>query len=248
MIRPLALLAALASLPGLAGAAECRKETYRGDAYTICEVDPEQEELRLFLNDSDGAVLGHFGRVDEALRTEGKRLGFAMNAGMYHEDRRPVGLYIEEGVELRGVVPQAGPGNFGLLPNGILCLREGRADVIETQAYIGRPPDCRFATQSGPMLVVGGALHPRFLSDSTSKFIRNGVGTSADGKRAVFVISDNVVTFHAFGLLFRDQLQLPNALYLDGNVSRIRAPDLGRDDAGFTALGPIVGVVEDPAD
>ncbi|MDF1729190.1 MAG: phosphodiester glycosidase family protein, partial [Sulfitobacter sp.] len=103
---------------------------------------------------------------------------------------------------------------------------------------------CRFATQSGPMLVIDGALHPRVLRDSTSRFVRNGVGTTADGQRAVFVISNEVVTFHEFGSLFRDHLKLPQALYFDGNVSRIRAPDLGRDDAGFTTLGPIIGVVE----
>jgi len=52
------------------------------------------------------------------------------------------------------------------------------------------------------------------------------------------------VTFHDFGTLFRDHLKLPNALYFDGNVSRLYAPDMGRADAGFP-LGPIVGVVVD---
>jgi uncharacterized protein YigE (DUF2233 family) len=50
------------------------------------------------------------------------------------------------------------------------------------------------------------------------------------------------VTFHDFGSLFRDALNLPNALYFDGNVSRLFASELGRNDAGF-AMGPIVGVV-----
>ena len=92
------------------------------------------------------------------------------------------------------------------------------------------------------MLVIDGALHPRFLPDSTSRHIRNGVGTTADGGHAVFAISDSAVTFHEFGRLFRDGLGLPNALYLDGSVSRLYAPSIGRADAGF-ALGPILGVV-----
>jgi len=99
-----------------------------------------------------------------------------------------------------------------------------------------------YATQSGPMLVIDGALHPRFLPDSTSRYVRNGVGTSADGKRTVFAISRNAVTFHEFGRLFRDGLDLPNALYFDGNISRLYAPSIGRNDAGF-AMGPVVGVV-----
>ena len=116
--------------------------------------------------------------------------------------------------------------------------------MFETSVFVARTPECRSATQSGPMLVIDGALHPRFLPESTSRYIRNGVGTSPDGSRAVFAISNNVVSFYEFALLFRDHLGVPNALYLDGNISRVRAPDLGRDDAGFTTIGPIIGVVE----
>jgi uncharacterized protein YigE (DUF2233 family) len=246
MIRLAVLLAVL--LPGLVQAATCREETFENNSYVICEVLPEQDDLRLFLRAPNGDVLGHFSRVDSLLAEEGARLGFAMNAGMYHDDRRPVGYYLERGAQAQGIIENAGPGNFGLLPNGVLCLRDDRVDVYETRAFAARTPECRSATQSGPMLVIDGELHPRFLPDSTSRYIRNGVGTSADGKRAVFAISNNVVTFHEFGRLFRDHLGLPNALYLDGNISRIRAPELGRDDAGFTQLGPIIGVVEPATD
>ena len=244
-MRRLALALGLMVMTGLpAAAATCRTETYRDNRYTICEVDPTRERLELFLRDETGKAYGHFGTLEAALAGKGKRLGFATNAGMYHEDRSPVGYFLENGVEVQGVISAAGPGNFGLLPNGILCLGENRADVIETGRFLKTQPRCRSATQSGPMLVIDGALHPRFLRDSTSRYIRNGVGTSADGTRAVFAISDTVVTFHEFGSLFRDYLKLPNALYLDGNISRLRAPDLGRSGTGFTTLGPILGVVE----
>lgn len=244
MIRSALIALALFALKGApAGAAECRNLTFEGKSYTVCEVDMARDDLRLFMNDESGAPYGFFGTLDEALKARGLRLGFAMNAGMYHEDRSPVGHYIEEGKEARGVISNAGPGNFGMLPNGVLCLRDGRADVIETKRYLKRKPNCRFATQSGPMLVIDGALHPRFLPDSTSRYIRNGVGTSADGQRAVFAISNDIVTFHEFARLYRDVLDLPNALYLDGNISRLRAPNLRRSGAGFTTLGPIIGVV-----
>jgi uncharacterized protein YigE (DUF2233 family) len=123
-----------------------------------------------------------------------------------------------------------------------LCLRDGRADVIETLRYIDEDPTCTFATQSGPMLVIDGELHPKFLSSGTSRYIRNGVGTSADGSKAVFVISNNTVTFHEFGSLFRDRLKLPQALFFDGNISRLYAPSIGRADLG-RRLGPIIGTV-----
>ena len=142
------------------------------------------------------------------------------------------------------MIPNAGPGNFGLLPNGVFCIRKGRADVFETFDYLDQAPNCQFATQSGPMLVIDGELHPRFLPDSTSLYVRNGVGTSADGTRTVFAISDDYVTFHEFGSLFRDVLETPNALFLDGNISRMYERASNRSDIGFS-LGPIVGVVED---
>lgn len=229
---------------GTAQATDCRKESYAGNKYSICEVDLTRERLELFLADTDGSIYGHFGNLDKVLSTQGLRLGFAMNAGMYHDDRAPVGYYLENGRVVQDVISTDGPGNFGLLPNGIFCIGEGRADVLETHAFLKAKQVCRSATQSGPMLVIDGKLHPRFLKNSSSRYIRNGVGTSADGTRAIFVISDNTVTFHEFGTFFRDRLALPNALYFDGNVSRMRAPDLGRDDAGFTTIGPIVGVVE----
>jgi len=238
-------LCALATLIGLATTVQaqtCTEITYTENRYTICDVDLTDSDLRLFLYAPDGSPYGQFGAVDDALTADGKRLSFAMNAGMYHDNRAPVGHYVEDGTEVMRVIPNAGPGNFGLLPNGVFCIRPGRADVIETLAFVRDTPDCTYATQSGPMLVIDGALHPRFLPDSTSRYVRNGVGTSADGKRAVFAISRNTVTFHEFGSLFRDALDLPNALYFDGNISRLHAPSLNRSDAGFR-MGPIVGTV-----
>ncbi len=221
----------------------CTERSFDGLAYTACEVDPRTDALRLFLDAPSGEKFGQFSSIDNTLQEDGKVLAFAMNAGMYHDDRAPVGLYIEDGQEIMRVIPNPGPGNFGLLPNGVFCIRENRADVIETLTYAATPPECRHATQSGPMLVIDGDLHPRFLADSTSRYVRNGVGTSEDGSRVVFVISDQAVTFHEFGRIFRDDLGLPQALFFDGSVSRLHAPQLGRSDFGRW-MGPIVGVVE----
>nr|WP_083464175.1 phosphodiester glycosidase family protein [Phaeobacter sp. 11ANDIMAR09] len=240
------LLAALWALPAVgsdSGAVSCSDLSYQDNRYTICEVDAARAQLKLFLRDDKEQVFGHFSNIEDALKAEGKDLIFATNAGMYHANRAPVGLYIEDGKQEMRLIPNAGPGNFGLLPNGVFCLRQGRADVFETLAFRDAGISCTSATQSGPMLVIDGALHPRFLPDSSSYYIRNGVGTSADGTRVVFAISRNAVTFHQFGSLFRDHLKLPNALYFDGNISRLHAPQIGRSDAGFM-MGPVVGVVE----
>lgn len=224
-----------------AAAVDCGDVTYLGQSFTVCSVDVTTTPLTLHLAGPSGAPLGGFGALAD-LGTD-KTLTFAMNAGMYHDDRRPVGLYIENGIETAPLVTQAGPGNFGLLPNGVLCLNDATAQVIETGTFVTQNPTCRNATQSGPMLVIDGALHPRFIPDSTSKYIRNGVGTSADGTTATFAISNAPVNFHDFGTLFRDHLQTPNALYFDGNISRLYAPQINRDDFGLR-LGPMIAVFE----
>jgi len=236
-----ALWGALAGAAGAAGEGPCREVRFEGLAYTVCEADAARDDLRLWLADDEGAPIGTFARLEALLAERGRRLVFAMNAGMYHPDRRPVGLYVEDGRELSPLVERARGGNFALLPNGVFCIGEGRAAVIETSAFAAARPGCRHATQSGPMLVIGGELHPRFLPDSDSLNIRNGVGVAKDGRRVVFAISGAPVNFHAFARFFRDALGVPDALYLDGSISRLRAPGLGRADMGLP-LGPIVGV------
>ncbi len=236
-------LAGLLCWPCLAGAAEaaCRSTEFEDVPMTVCEADPVRDDIRIWLKRPDGELVGTFERLRDLVDQQGQDLVFAMNAGMFHEDRSPVGHYRDDAGEAQRVITSAGPGNFGMLPNGVFCLREGFAAVVESQAYASNPPECIFATQSGPLLVVDGELHPRFLPDSTSRFVRNGVGVTSDG-RVVAVISDAPVNFHRFARFFRDELDAPNALYLDGKVSRLFAADLDRSDPGFP-LGPMLGVV-----
>ena len=223
-----------------AHAADCRDETFEAMSFTVCKADPATDDIRLFLNDADGTPLGTFSNLED--RLDGKALAFAMNAGMYHPDRRPVGLYVEDGKTLSKIVTREGPGNFGLLPNGVLCLTDGAAQIVESRAFAKAEPTCRYATQSGPMLVIDGKLHPRFLAKSTSRYLRNGVGIGADGA-LLAVISNQPVNFHRFARFFRDVLGTRNALYMDGKVSRLYAPGLNRHDIGFP-MGPMLGVVE----
>lgn len=219
----------------------CEKRAFDGKGYVICTLNAAQEPgLKLWLNGPDGKVLGDFTSLRRTLAPD-ETLSFAMNAGMYHSDYTPVGLYVSEGVRAHDLVTSGSDGNFGMLPNGVFCAGGARPyQVIESRAFAAASPDCRIATQSGPMLVIDGALHPRFLIDSDSRYIRNGVGVSPDGQTAWFAISDRAVTFHEFGRLFRDELGARDALYFDGSISRLYAPGLHRADFG-RRLGPIIG-------
>lgn len=221
------------------GQAACRDMTFEAADYTVCEADKDQD-LRLFYQGENGPY-GSFAAINAELNRAEKTLAFAMNAGMFHPDLAPVGLYVENGKQATKLVTRAGPGNFGMLPNGVFCIGENLA-VVESRSFDAKSAACRFATQSGPLLVKDGALHPRFLQGSDSRYIRNGVGVSNDGTRAYFVISNSAVNFYDFARLFHDGLGVDNALYLDGSVSRLFAPELGRSDFGFQ-VGPIVGLV-----
>ena len=237
MYAAISIAISLALWAGSAQAA-CEQLVFEDTPFTVCNANPKTDDIRLFLNGEDGTPLGTFGNVEDAL--DDVDLRFAMNAGMYHADRRPVGLYIEHGVELAPIVTREGPGNFGLLPNGVFCLTAQRALVVESRAFTTASHDCIFATQSGPMLVINGTLHPRFIPDSDSTNVRNGIGVRSDGTIAA-AISDRPVNFHHFARLFRDVLKTPNALFLDGSISRLYAPELNRHDIGLP-MGPILGV------
>lgn len=239
-LKPI-LLSVLLPLQPQSAEQPCQRVKYDAASYTICRFDRNDPGLALFLRKADGAPFGEFSALEDTLRADGKTLLFAMNAGMYHEDRSPVGLYIERGEQIAPIQTGAGYGNFHLLPNGVFYLDEEGAHVLASKAYLARRPTPVFATQSGPMLVIDGALHPAFNKDSTSYKRRNGVGIDADTGTVYFVISDGLVTFYRFASLFRDHLNTQNALYLDGSISRLYAPGMGRDDFG-AEMGPIIAV------
>jgi uncharacterized protein YigE (DUF2233 family) len=50
------------------------------------------------------------------------------------------------------------------------------------------------------------------------------------------------VTLHEFASFFKDHIGVAQALYFDGNASRLFAPQLGRNDPG-RRMGPIIGTV-----
>jgi len=208
--------------------------------YTIVPVDPAA--LRLFWGDEAGKPFRSFRRLDDWLRKKGQRLAVAMNAGMYHADLAPVGLLVLEGREQAPINRARGQGNFFLEPNGVFYVdAQGGAHVVATDEFPDQAADVRLATQSGPLLVRRGQVHPAFHPGSKSRHVRNGVGICAG--KPVLVISHRRVTLHEFATYFRDTLGCPDALYLDGAVSSLHSASLRRSDR-HAVLGPILAVVE----
>lgn len=224
------------SAPDLAFSLERYNNTF--DIYIV---DIRERDLALFLNNQKRPIR-NLGKLKQVVEAQGNKLLFAMNGGMYRPDRSPQGLYVEDGRQLTPLdTVQEAYGNFYLQPNGVFFIDSlGRAGISTTIQFDTLRPAVRFATQSGPMLVIDGQLHPVFRKGSSNLHIRNGVGV-IDAHRLVFAISRRPVNLYDFASLFRDYFGCENALYLDGAISRLYLPTLGRDDLGGD-FGPIIGV------
>ncbi len=229
----------------------CRGQSFRGASYIVCTFDPSKADMRIVWRAPDGRPYRTFGALARGLEGEGKTLRFAMNGGMYERDLSPVGLHVENGRELARANTKVVTGkpsqipNFYKRPNGVFYLGDGKAGVLTTEKYLARKPRAAFATQSGPMLVIDGTIHPAFIVDSKDLKPRNGVGVTGAGE-VHFVITRGGVSFYDFARFFRDGLKTPNALFLDGGTAPgLYAPSLRRNDLpSHGGYGPIIAVVE----
>ncbi|HEY5721619.1 MAG TPA: phosphodiester glycosidase family protein [Allosphingosinicella sp.] len=232
------------SRPEAAEAAErhCETRTFEGSRFTACRYDSTRHRIAI-ADAKDGKPLRGFEALQGSLGAEAGDLLFAMNAGMYDEESLPIGLHVEDGNQIHAINLRDGPGNFHMKPNGVFAVDlGGRVSIVPSDAWGKRK--ARFASQSGPMLLIGGKLHPKIQADGPSLHIRNGVGT-ADGRTAWFVISEDPVSFGRFARFLRDGLGCRDALFFDGTVSSLWDPGAGRMDRGYP-LGPMVAVFRRP--
>jgi len=224
----LLLVACKQSAPPPAAVSPCVEQRFEQAGFIVCRGG--RIEMR--------SGVRSFQALQARLGPRADTVAFAINGGMFDEAGAPIGLFIEDGREVHKINRREGSGNFHLMPNGVfLVRRDGRAEVVTSDAY--KPAaDIAFATQSGPMLVIDGKLHPRFEADGTSRYVRNAVGIAPDGS-PLFVITTDVVSFGKLARFFRERLKVRNALYLDGSVSSLWDPVGGRMD-DFADLGPII--------
>lgn len=247
--RTCAIALALLAAAGAAGI--CRDVVFAGVGHVVCEITPAQRRagMRVDLHWLDEArqPFASLGAVERDLAARGRTALVTMNAGMYEPDLSPVGLFVSGGVALSPLNTRAGGGNFYMKPNGVFFVAGGKAGIMETRAFArsGRAPE--LATQSGPLMVRAGQIHPRFQSDGDSRKIRNGIGVRKDGT-IVLAISRQGISFGQFARLFRDDLRCPDALYLDGSVSQLSQDgEAGRMTTGESVpwrkpLGPVLSV------
>lgn len=240
------LLLAGLSAASAAGAVEGRDLDVDGVGYRVVTVDLRRETLEAHWRDADGKPFETIDALRAWGEAHGLRLAFATNAGIYDGQYRPLGLYVEDGRTLRPLNTAKGnprAGNFSMQPNGVFYVgADGRGGVLTTAAWQTANIPARLATQSGPMLLVDGAINDHFVAGSDSLKWRSGV-CAATPAQAVFAVSSVPVSFHAFARLFRDELGCRDALYLDGSLSRIYTDADGYAGAPAFVGKPYVGIL-----
>lgn len=214
----------------------------RPENLLVYVVDLNQIELAFYYKNQKAENYANPENLKRALASKNKKLVFATNGGMYNRDRSPQGLYIERGEIIAPLdTVGSGYGNFYLQPNGVFYLtKRERAGIIPTERFEYKK-DIYFATQSGPMLLIDGKIHPAFQAGSSNLHIRNAVGILPDGK-VLFVMSKEKINFYDLATYFKNQ-GCQNALYLDGFVSRAYLPAQNWEqlDGNF---GVMIGAVE----
>ena len=234
-ILPIILFLAITSV--FIAAKNIQTDDSRFITYTI---NPKKQEVKLFWKDDKGENFRSIQNLKFWLDKHKGKLLFAMNGGMYREDNSPQGLFIEKQKALSPLDTASGNGNFYLKPNGVFYITtDNVAAICKTQDFINNGT-INYATQSGPMLVIDGQIHPAFKEGSENLNIRNGVGILPDNK-VVFVMSKKEINFYDFANYFKT-LGCKNALYLDGLVSRTYLPEKNwiQTDGNF---GIIIAVI-----
>lgn len=211
------------------------------DTFLSYVVDTKKQDLQLYWKNDSGQIFGSIRNLINHVESKNADLTFAMNGGMYKSDRSPQGLFIQNYKTLSDLDTADGEGNFYLKPNGVFYITKNRNPFICKSTDFKNNGSIKFATQSGPMLVVDGHIHSAFKQGSTNINIRNGVGILPDN-RVLFAMSKAEINLHEFAMYFQNA-GCKNALYLDGFVSRTFLPEKKwiQTDGNF---GVIIGVTQ----
>ena len=216
-----------------------KKRSIEDSRFISYTIDVKKQDIKFYCKDDKNGTFRSIQNLKLWLEKNQRKLVFAMNGGMYKPDNSPQGLYIENQKTLSPLNTAEGNGNFYLKPNGVFYITTDSIPEICTTTNFRNNRQVKWATQSGPMLVIDGRIHPAFKEGSANLNIRNGVGI-LPGKKVVFAMSKNEISFFDFANYFKS-LGCANALYLDGLVSRTYLPEKNwvQTDGNF---GVIIGV------
>lgn len=212
------------------------QETSEDQKVSYYVVDQKKANIALFLKDSNGEFINNFTNLKDILKKDKKELIFATNSGIFMQNYIPLGLHVEKGKQIRGLNKRkSGYGNFYMKPNGVFYIKnDNSAGVCKSIDY--KSSGIKYASQSGPILVIDGEINPAFRKGSKHAHIRNGVGVLKDGK-IVFAISEEQLSFYEFAAFFK-KMGCKNALYFDGSISGVYYSiyDYYNDESDFAGM------------
>ncbi len=198
----------------------------------VVRADLQQVQLRMFWQDSNAKPLLSFHSLHNML---GNKLLVVMNAGIFEETYRPLGLLIVQGQTKRRLnTRRNGYGNFYVQPNGVFFLEAGAAKILDTTSFVRQQPKATEATQSGPLLLLRGKINSAFQKNSVNRLIRNGICV-ATPKLVYLAISLEPINFYDFANQFKN-LGCTDALYLDGSISNMFVPGTMEDDGAYAGM------------
>jgi uncharacterized protein YigE (DUF2233 family) len=210
--------------------------SHLGTDYLVATVDPKRMWIDLF--GQEHSTLRNFDNIKTFVAQQGRRLLWAQNSALFHYVNTPVGLHIERGISYHPLESGTGTGNFYILPNGVFSVGEnGDVRITETSQFWTPAARLWLALQSGPLLLVSGAINSAFNKNSTNFAIRSSVGVTSSGM-VHLVLSLAPVRFYDIASLHKDILSDESALFLDGAIC-----DVWTESRTPTRKGPFAGVL-----
>ncbi len=217
------------------------KVDFNDASFDIVEIESENRDLiKFYYNDENGQKIENINQLINRFNSQEEELVFAMNGGIFAEDFKPLGLYVENGKEISEINLNEGNGNFFLQPNGVFIVQNKSVKIVESSEYKSSSENL-FAVQSGPLLVISDEINSVFNEGSENKYIRNGVGITKEGN-IIFAISNEPISFYDFALLFKEYSSCDNALYLDGAISEMYIS--GEREIVENKFSTMIGIIE----
>lgn len=187
-------------------------------------------------------------RAFSSLFYHNPQLTFATNTGMIGDDldNAPLGLYVESGKMFRPVQKDnTSKQEIGMQPSGVfLITKDDVAMVVPVNDPAIRGSSIKHATQSVPMLVIGGTVNPMLTKSAFAKR-RNGVGILKNGN-VLLIISRREVAVNDFAQMFVER-GCVSALQLDSGITSgmYNNPREIMWNDGCRCYGPFIGITKE---
>jgi uncharacterized protein YigE (DUF2233 family) len=147
---------------------------YHGHTYGIFTIKIDTGSIKIFKLVQNLTGIPHNDFVAPYVNSDPNI--FITNACMWDSANNPIGLFVADGQTVHPL--NLNDGNqlgFYLKPNGVLLFTDKDVQIVES-SQASSVSNVTLATQSGPMLVIDGSIHPKFDPKSKNKNYRCGVG------------------------------------------------------------------------